>query len=86
MRPAQRRAVIDDWKRQFAVSTRRVCQDLPACRATYPYRARRDPQAFLRKQIRQMAESRTRYGYRRISVRLRREGWGMNHTRVYRLS
>ena len=30
---------------------------------------------FLRKTIRQMAETRMRYGYRRIDVLLRREGW-----------
>ena len=32
-----------------------------------------------------MAETRTRYGYRRIYVLLRREGWSVNHKRVYRL-
>ncbi|MCA9466848.1 MAG: hypothetical protein KC643_15590 [Nitrospira sp.] len=56
----QRRAVIDEWKAQFAVSIRRACQVLHACRATYQYRPRRDPQAFLRKKIRQMAETHTR--------------------------
>jgi len=85
LRPAQRRAIIDGWKAQFAVSTRRACRVLQACRATYQYRARRDPQAFLRKKIRQIAETRTRYGYRRIYVLLRREGWSVNHKRVYRL-
>lgn len=77
--------VIDGWKAQFFVSTRRACQVLQATRSTYHYRARRDPQAFLRKKIRQIAETRTRYGYRRIYVLLRREGWAINHKRVYRL-
>lgn len=44
--PAQRRADIDGGKAQFAVSARRACRGLQACRATYHYRARRDPQAF----------------------------------------
>ena len=85
LRPAQRRVVIDAWKTQFAVSTRRACEVLQACRATYQYRTRRDPQAFLRKKIRQIAETRMRYGYRRIHILLRRDGWAINHKRVYRL-
>jgi putative transposase len=39
----------------------------------------------LRKRIREIAESRVRYGYRRVHVMLRREGWEINRKRVYRL-
>jgi putative transposase len=39
----------------------------------------------LRKRIREIAETRVRYGYRRIHVLLRREGWKINHKRTYRL-
>lgn len=35
--------------------------------------------------IREIATARVRYGYRRIEVLLRREGWVVNHKRVYRL-
>ncbi len=35
--------------------------------------------------IRELAGSRVRYGYRRIAVLLRREGWEVNTKRVYRL-
>ncbi len=35
--------------------------------------------------IREIAEVRIRYGYRRIHVLLLREGWHINHKRVYRL-
>ena len=35
--------------------------------------------------IRDIALSRVSYGYRRIQVMLRREGWKVNHKRVYRL-
>ena len=34
---------------------------------------------------RDLAAARVRYGYRRIHVLLRREGWRVNHKRVYRL-
>ena len=35
--------------------------------------------------IREIAQTRVRYGYRRIHVLLRREGWDVNHKRVFRL-
>jgi putative transposase len=35
--------------------------------------------------LRELAEARRRYGYRRLTVLLRREGWAVNHKRVYRL-
>ena len=35
--------------------------------------------------IREIASVRKRYGYRRIHVLLLREGWKINHKRVYRL-
>lgn len=35
--------------------------------------------------IRDLAAARVRYGYRRLHVLLRREGWQVNHKRVYRL-
>jgi len=49
------------------------------------YRSRRDPQKELRMRIRELAGSRVRYGYRRLTVLLRREGWRVNTKRVYRL-
>jgi putative transposase len=35
--------------------------------------------------IREIAATRVRYGYKRIHVLLLREGWGINHKRVYRI-
>lgn len=35
--------------------------------------------------LREVAGSRVRYGYRRLTVLLRREGWVVNAKRVYRL-
>jgi len=39
----------------------------------------------LRMRIREIAATRVRYGYKRIHVLLEREGWVINHKRVYRL-
>jgi transposase InsO family protein len=42
------------------------------------YRPRRPEQAGLSRRIKEIAETRVRYGYRRIHVLLRREGWRVN--------
>ena len=39
----------------------------------------------LLKRLRSLAAERRRFGYRRLWVLLRREGFGVNHKRVYRL-
>jgi putative transposase len=49
------------------------------------YRSRRDPQTELRLRLRDLAASRVRYGYRRLTVLLRRQGWPVNAKRIYRL-
>ena len=45
----------------------------------------RDDQAVLRIRLRDLVASRARYGYRRLHVLLKREGWQVNHKRVYRI-
>ena len=67
------------------MSIRRACDVLQAGRSTYHYRFRSDDQADLKQRIKEIAETRVRYGYRRIHVLLRREGWAINAKRVYRL-
>ena len=41
--------------------------------------------SILRLRIREITETRIHYGYRRVHVMLRREGWRDNHKRIYRL-
>ncbi len=54
-------------------------------RSSYYYRKRADPQTELRVRLKDLAGARVRYGYRRLHVLLVREGWQINHKRVYRL-
>jgi putative transposase len=77
--------MVDHVRVTWQVSIRRACRALPVERSTYHYRARRCDQAGLIKRIKEIAETRMRYGYRRIHVLLRREGWNVNPKRVYRL-
>ncbi len=85
MRPARRREAVDQVRATWQVSIRRACSVLQAERSSYHYRGKRRPQAILSKRIKEIAETRVRYGYRRIHVLLRREGWQVNAKRVWRL-
>jgi putative transposase len=51
----------------------------------FRYRSRAKDQSALRLRLRDLAASRVRWGYRRLHVLLRREGWEVNHKRVHRL-
>ena len=69
----------------WAVSERRACRVIEMSRRTKRYVSVRDPQDALRIRLRDLAASRVRYGYRRLCILLRREGWEVNHKRVFRL-
>ena len=85
MKPVRQREMVDHVRTAWQVSIRRACRALPVERSSYHYRSRRAGQAPLSKRIKEIAETRVRYGYRRIHVLLRREGWMVNHKRVCRL-
>ncbi len=67
------------------VSERRSCVALSVERSTVRYRSTKSDQAPLRMRIRDLAKARVRYRCFRIYGLLRREGWMVNHKRVYRL-
>jgi putative transposase len=79
------RALTDWAERSYQLSERRACKALRTPRSTIRYASRRASQAPLCGRIREIAEVRISYGYRRIHVLLRREGWRVNHKRTYRL-
>ena len=54
-------------------------------RSSWQYRARPSKDAALRARLRELAAGHRRFGYRRLAVLLRREGWAVNVKRVYRL-
>jgi len=87
VKPGRKRKLVDEVCGEWQVSIRRACDALEFDRSTYHYRSRRSDQAALEQRIREISQVRVRYGYRRIHVVLRREGWrhGQNKTRrVYR--
>jgi len=86
VKPAQQRVRVGFLQERFGVSARRACELIRFCRASHYYHSERSPlnQALLHR-IKAIAAVRVRYGYRRIHVFLRREGYVVNHKRVYRL-
>jgi putative transposase len=66
-------------------SERRACGVTRQCRSTQYYKNRRDPRTELRVRMRALAETRVRFGYRRLHVMLRREGWNVGKKLIYRL-
>ncbi len=69
----------------YQVSERRACRVLVFDRSVCRYHSKAESQAFLIKRIKEIASIRVRYGYRRIHILLKREGWKINHKRVYNL-
>ena len=70
---------------RYGVSERRACGVIGQPRNTQRYQSIRDDRAELRIRLRDLARTRVRYGYRRLHILLKREGWQVNHKLVYRL-
>jgi putative transposase len=64
---------------------RRACRLMKQTRSTQYYRSIKDPRHDLRARMRDIAHTRIRYGYRRIHVLLKREGWTLGKNQMYRL-
>ena len=69
----------------YRSSERRALRAFRWPRSTHRHRSTKDPQVPLRLRLRELAGVRVAYGYRRLHVLLQREGWQVNHKRVYRL-
>ena len=68
------------------MSERHACRLLGLGRSTHRYRSRRaERDAALRARLKELAAKRMRFGYRRLTAMLVREGILANHKRVYRL-
>ena len=74
-------AGVDEMCGEWDVSIRRACRVLEVDTSTYHYKSRRPGQAGLEQRIKEICQTRVRYGYRRVHVLLRREGWCSRRTR-----
>ncbi len=71
---------------EYQVSERHACRLVGLGRSTYRYRARKaERDSALRVRLKELAAKRMRFGYRRLTAMLVREGIVVNHKRVYRM-
>jgi len=83
--PQAKRAAVVVLMTERGFGVTRACGLIGISRSLYRYRSRRPDSGSLRARIEEIAAIKRRYGYRRVYLRLRREGWEVNRKRVYRL-
>ena len=83
--PVVKREAVAHLKAQLGLSERRACQIAGADRKMVRYQSRRVPDKALCGRLRDLANERRRFGYRRLFVLLRREGEPSGINRNYRL-
>lgn len=66
-------------------SERRACRLIGVNRSAWQYEPLRGKDDAVRERMREIANERRRFGYRRLAILLGREGKGMNLKKVYRL-
>ncbi len=67
------------------VSCRRACALAHICPNTWYFKSHARDASALRMRIRDIAQARPRFGYTRVWILLRREGWRDNKKRMHRL-
>ncbi len=83
--PVAKRAGVAHLTAVMGLSERRACLIVGADRKMVRYRSRRPPDAELRGRLRELANERRRFGYRRLFILLRREGEPSGINRIHRL-
>ncbi len=73
--------ICESWR----LSQRRACRILAINRSILHYRSVKVDEPVLRARTVELANVRIKYGYNRITSRLRLEGWRVNRKRVYRI-
>ena len=83
--PAVKREAVAHLRTMFQMSERRACSVIAADRTSIRYQFCRPPDTELRCRLRDLANARRRFGYRRLFVLLRQQGEPSGINRIYRL-
>jgi putative transposase len=83
--PARKRTAVAHLRKAFEMSERRACKAIGCCRMTMRYETTRADDDGLRQRMKAIAQERRRFGYRRLHVLLKREGYLINHKKLFRL-
>ena len=78
----RKRKLVDEVRGEWNVSIRRARRVLLLDTSSYHYKSRRPGQAVLEQRIKEICQTRVRYGYRRVHVLLCHEGWRINHKKT----
>jgi putative transposase len=82
--PVAKREAVAHLQAELGLSERRACNIVSADRKMISYRSCRAPDSALRVQLRELANARRRFGYRRLFVLLRQQGERSGLNRIYR--
>lgn len=83
--PAAKREAVAHLRNVLQMSERRACTLVAADRTMVRYRSCRPPDVELRTRLRNLANQRRRFGYRRLFILLREQGEPSGVNRIYRL-
>jgi putative transposase len=83
--PAVKRDAVAHLQAALGLSERRACSLVGADRKMVRYQSCRPPDSELRGRLRELANERRRFGYRRLFILLRREGEPSGVNRIHRL-
>jgi putative transposase len=85
IRSAERYAAVEKLMADHGFSEGRACGLIGVNRSAWHYEPLRGQDDAARVRMREIANERRRFGYRRLAILLRRERRGMNLKKVYRL-
>ena len=84
--PAAKRDAVAHLKAMMGLSERRACRIISADRKMIRYQSCRPREVELQLRLRDLANERRRFGYRRLFILLRREGEPSGVNRIYPLA
>lgn len=85
MTPAAKRDAVAHVRTLLEVSERRACAMIAVDRSLIRYSSKRPDDEVLRARLRELADQRRRFGYRRLHVLLRQDGHVVNRKKTQRL-
>jgi putative transposase len=83
--PEAKRKAVKHLHESFGQSLRKLSVLLGLSRSSWHYKPKPDGNEPIHKRLRELADERKRWGYRRLHYLLRREGFAINHKRTERL-
>lgn len=85
MTPAAKREAVQHAHKEHEISLRRACGLMEINMSSFYYKPKPRNDEALRAALKEAAAKRRRWGYRMLTIKLRRDGFTDNHKRIYRV-